>query len=300
MIRLRFTISAIATMLGLAVAVATADAQVISIAYVSRLTGDDGNGCGAPTQACATINGALAKVISGGEIRCLDSHFETLITVTKPVTIDCGALNTVLYGANDEVAITINLTEGTYPNGVVTLRNVSVQGFLGFTGLGEPGADGIRVIGGGGAVHVENSTILGFAQQGIDFTPNSSVDLFVRNTSITNNAGGGVVVRPGAAATVRGALGNVHLDGNGSAGLNIVKASGAIAEIAVVETQVIKNLVGLQANGASASILLDGSTVAHNTTGLRTLANGKIFSFGNNAINRNTVNGAPTGTLPLR
>ena len=141
---------------------------------------------------------------------------------------------------NGVTAITINLSEATYPNGVVTLRNMNINGFLG-NGLVAPGSDGIRVIGGGAAVHIENVTIQGFAQQGIDFAPSSTVDLFVRDTIISNNQGGGIAVAPSGAAGARVSLSNVRLDQNGAAGLSVIKASGVFAAVTVEDTNVERN-----------------------------------------------------------
>ena len=64
-------------------------------------------------------------------------------------------------------------------------------------------------------------TIQGFAQQGIDFAPSSTVDLFVRDTIISNNQGGGIVVAPSGAAGARVSLSNVRLDQNGAFGLSV-------------------------------------------------------------------------------
>jgi hypothetical protein len=220
-------------------------------------------------------------------VRCLDNEVYGVFTVTKPVTIDC--LTSVIIGK-----ITVNISEATFPNGVVTLRNMKVEGFL------QQGSDGISVTGGGAAVHIENCTILGFSQQGIDFAPTSNVDLFVRDTIISNNANGGVFVHPAAAVAVRGSLSNVSLDQNGGFGLAVVKASGARSQITVEDTRVERDTVGLRANGASAFLLVSGATVAHNTTGVQALNGGKIVSSGNNTILFNTTDGAPTSTVHLK
>ena len=143
-------------------------------------------------------------------------------------------------------------------------------------------------------MHIENVTIQGFAQQGIDFAPSSTVDLFVRDTIISNNQGGGIAVAPSGAAGARVSLSNVRLDQNGAFGLSVTKASGVFAAITVEDTNVEKNGIGLRASGASAFIILSGSTVAHNATGLQTLTGGKISSSGNNVIYLNNVDGAPT------
>ena len=137
---------------------------------------------------------------------------------------------------------------------MVTLRNLKINGLLG-NGR-HPGSDGIRVIGGGAAVHIENVTIQGFAQQGIDFAPSSTVDLFVRDTIISNNQGGGIAVAPSGAAGARVSLSNVRLDQNGASGLSVTKASGVFAAITIEDTNIEKNGIGVRASGASAFIHL--------------------------------------------
>jgi hypothetical protein len=298
MTRFRISLSIGAAVFGLLLAAAPAKAQNL-LTYVSAFTGSNSDSCSTPELACFDIDGALDKTHPGGEIRCLDIHPDGNIDIEKPVTIDCEAPVNWISGFSGVSAITINLNEATYPNGVVTLRNLKINGLLG-NGIIAPGADGIRVIGGGAAVHIENVTITGFAEQGIDFRPTSSVDLFIRNTTMSNNSGGGVWVVPAASAEVRGSLSDVRLDGNGGVGIAITKASGAAVAITVEDTQIEKNSVGLRSNGASAFILLAGSTIAHNTTGLQLLGGGKIVSSGNNTINFNATNGAPTSTVALK
>jgi hypothetical protein len=73
-----------------------------------------------------------------------------------------------------------------------------------------------------------------------------------------------------------------------------VPAFAAIIE----DTNVERNIVGLRANGASAFIVLSGSTIAHNSIGLQPVTGGKISSSGNNTIILNVVDGAPTTTIP--
>jgi hypothetical protein len=286
---------------------AIAPAQALNaVSYVSP-SGNNNNDCSHALTACYSIVAAFAKTYPGGEIKCLDGHQDGNyqygygpLVIEKPVTLDCGASGTAIYwfgsSSNEHPAITVNLNEGAYPNGVVTLRNLSINGLLG-NGVTDPGMDGIRILGGGAAVHIENVTIQGFGEQGIDFRPSSSVDLFVRDTNITNNAAGGIFILPAAGASVRGSLSNVRIAGNGSVGLLVAKASGAAAGITVEGSQFEKNSIGLRSSGASAFILLKGSLVAHNGTGLQPLASGKIVSGKDNMIFLNATNGAPTSTL---
>lgn len=301
MTRLRLSLSFGAATLGLLLAVAPTKAQNL-VSYVSLFTGSTGNNCVSIATACTTIAEALGKTVPGGEIKCLDNHYDGLvspITINKPITIDCGAPGTWIRGLGGDIGVTVNLDEATYPNGVVTLRNLNINGLLG-NGVSSAGSDGIRVIGGGAAVHVENVTIQGFAQQGIDFAPGSTVDLFVRDTIISNNQGGGIVVAPSGAAGARVSLSNVRLDKNGASGLSVTKASGIYAAITIEDSDVERNVVGLRASGASAFVILSGSTIAHNSTGLQTVTGGRISSSGNNTIILNAVDGAPTSTIPLK
>jgi hypothetical protein len=298
MTRFRISLSIGVAALGLFLAAAPAQAQGNLVSFVSS-TGDDVNNCSSAGSPCATINGALPKTRPGGEIKCLDNRFDQTLSIDKPITIDCGAPGSLIGGYSGVNAITINLSEATYPNGVVTLRNLNINGFLG-NGLYAPGPDGIRVTGGGAAVHVENVTIQGFAQQGIDFAPSATVDLFVRDTIIRNSQGGGIVVAPSGSAGARVSLSNVRLDQNGAAGLFVFRTSGASAAVTIEDTNVERNVVGLRAYGGSAFIILSGSTIAHNSTGLQTQTAGRISSSGNNTIILNGVDGVPTSTIPLK
>lgn len=177
MLRFRISSSIGATAFGLILAAAPAEA-LNTVSYVSFVTGSSSNSCASPATACRGIADALSKTEHGGEIKCLDNHADSHVTIDKPITLDCGAPGSLLVAFNQNPSITVDLDEATFPDGVVTLRNLSFNGFLGSAIT--PGSDGIRIVGGGAAVHIEDSTIEGFAQQGIDFRPTSSVNLFVR------------------------------------------------------------------------------------------------------------------------
>lgn len=296
MTRLRISLSIGTAALSLFLAAAPAKA-LNRVSFVSAFTGNIANTCDSPANACETIAAALANTMVGGEIRCLDSHINVGVTITIPVTIDCDAPSSVIRGGGggpgfpSAVAITVNLDEGTFPNGVVTLRNIKLQGFLG------SGTKGIRVIGGGAAVHIENVTINGFAEQGIDFSPSSNVDLFVKDTMISNNSGG-ILVAPAAGGRV--SLSNVRLDQNAVFGLTVSKASGTFAAVTIEDSNIEKSVVGLRAIGASAFIALSDSVVTNNSTGLLVQSGGKINSAGNNMITLNNVNGVPTAKFALQ
>jgi hypothetical protein len=61
--------------------------------------GDDANAC-TRTAPCKTFAGAISKTASGGEINCIDPGGFGAVTITKSITIDCGAtFGSVLAGS---------------------------------------------------------------------------------------------------------------------------------------------------------------------------------------------------------
>jgi hypothetical protein len=310
-----------ATAVGLALATTPAAALNL-VSFVSAISGNDANLCALQTAPCARIDAALAKTEPGGEIRCLDySVIAPPLFIEKPVTIDC-APSAWIFGNADGNGITINLSEATYPNGEVTLRNLTINGLSGIASVSS--ADGIRVTGGGAAVRVENCTIQGFAQQGIDFAPSSSVDLFVRNTVISNNAGGGIQIRPTGAASAKVALDNVNVEGNGNGiriddtatsvtsfvmirdstiagssafGIYSVDSATGLTRVTLEGSSVSSNgAQGVVASGAGVTVRMRDSTVTGNATGLQAASSSRIVSQGGNVVAGNTSNGAFTST----
>ena len=328
MTRFRISLSVGGAALGLMLFLGTASAQIglNRVSFVA-LGGSDAAGCQAPEAACQTINGALAQTEPGGEIKCLDNwHDGSTVTIDKPITIDCDAPSTLLKGFGGQAAVTVNLNETNFPNGVVTLRNLTINGLSG--NVFPPGSDGIRVIGGGAAVHVENCTIQGGSEQGIDFAPTSTVDLFVRDTVIGNNAGGGILLKPTGGASARATFDNVAVEGNATGvlidgrfttgnnsatirnsaltgnfghGLSVADSGGGATNVVVDGSTSADNAsFGIGANGANATVRVKNSTVTGNANGLIAAASSNIISQGGNTVAGNTTNGAFTSSLPLQ
>ena len=88
------------------------------------------------------------------------------------------------------------------------------------------------------SVTIEDSYIFGFGSgsaRGVSIDSTSSnVQLFVNNTTINNNTGGGIVVQPSTGFSAGADLNNVRLLGNGVAGLALSTASGATALSATI------------------------------------------------------------------
>jgi hypothetical protein len=99
----------------------SAQAQA-SRTWVSAI-GDDANPCNR-TAPCKTFAGAISKTTSGGEIDCLDAGGYGAVTITKSITIDCGAgqVGSILAAGTNAINVSAATTD------IVRIRNLSIQG----------------------------------------------------------------------------------------------------------------------------------------------------------------------------
>jgi hypothetical protein len=178
--------------------------------------GDDLNPC-SRTAPCKTFAGAIVKTQPGGEISVLDPGGYGVVIIRKSITIDgTGMLSSLL--ASDTTGITIDMTEVKDPSlSAVRLRGLSING-------GGRGVNGINIKT-AGSVSIEDCVIDGFKDSGIRV---GAGRVFVRNTTIRNNATAGITVTAGQAGIADVALvfngvglagsvkslGNVYLFGN--------------------------------------------------------------------------------------
>ena len=158
-----------------------AQAQMAKRTWVSGV-GDDINPC-SRTDPCKTFAGAIAKTADGGEIDALDPGGYGPVVINKSITIDgTGTLASILASATLP-GITINVAGGSA--GIVRLRGLSING-------GGVGSHGIRIIA-ARKVTIEDTVIDGFSKNGIEVEFNRSApQVFIRNTTIRNNAGSGI------------------------------------------------------------------------------------------------------------
>src|SRR5258706_14539467 len=117
--KFRFTIKILAIAIFMFAFASLAQAQATRT-WVSGV-GDDVNPC-SRTAPCKTFAGAISKTADGGEIDCIDPGGFGAVTITKSITIDCGAT----FGS-----ILAAFTNGINVNGAgitVNLRNLSING----------------------------------------------------------------------------------------------------------------------------------------------------------------------------
>jgi hypothetical protein len=285
--------------------------------------GDDVNPC-SRTAPCKTFAGAISKTAAGGEISVLDPGGFGAVTITKSISIvsdgGSGEAGVLASGVN---GITINAG----PADVVNLRGLVIDG-AGVT----QGLIGIRFLA-GSTLHVQNCVIKNFVgTAGIAFTPNSTAQLYVSDTVITNNGvgptGGGILVANlnAGANPVLAVINRVQVNGNNGFGIKFDGTTGtgqingtvrdsvsagnssngiwattpaAGVLVSINNSAALNNAgTGVLSNGV-ALVLMNNIVASGNTTGVGFTGGGTLLSYHNNSIDANKVtNGAPSSTLP--
>jgi hypothetical protein len=167
--------------------------------------GDDQNSC-SRTQPCKTFAGAIQKTLAGGEITAIDAGGFGTVIITKSITIDgTGVPSGILANQGSGITIDIKPTHRLHPDRVVRIRGLAING------VGN-GINGINVIA-ATKVTVEDCVIDGFTASGINVQAGR---MFVRNTTIRNNAGTGLNVTGGSGVAISDS--SLIFNGTGLAG----------------------------------------------------------------------------------
>lgn len=289
--RNRFAIRWIAPLM-LLLASSAANAQATRT-WVSGV-GDDVNPC-SRTAPCKTFAGAISKTAAQGQINVLDPGAYGALTITKSITVDASENFAGVLATLGSSGIIVNAT-GT---DTVVLRGLTIDG-------AGTGGHGIRVLA-VGTLHIENCTINNFAQKGIDVEPTTAVQLFIKDTIVRNNQnavnGGGILLKPSGAGSVRASLENVTTNRNtfglrvesnvestvrdsvfagGTTG--VVSAATTNGQINVADSTVTNNSNGVQSTAGGSVVRLSNVTVSNNTVNLAFSGGGQLLSFGNNRI----------------
>jgi hypothetical protein len=229
------------------------------------------------------------------------------VTITKSITINGdGTLAGILASLTNGVIVAAGV------NDVVILRSISINGACN-------GLDGIRFLS-GRTLRVENCTIYGFTQEGIDMVHSSAStpgELVVENTSITNVGLSAIRVDSSNVAP-SAMLNNVKIN-KASIGFDVLKASSATISNSVIshvtnqaivaENTAIINAAGVVVfkSGTGLAAFTSGSTlnfancdIFNNTTGLSIAAGATGNRFGNSRIFQNGTNENVLGVLNLQ
>jgi Right handed beta helix region len=279
----RFALTAMAMTVTLLFATAPAHAQFR--VFVSD-GGNDANNCFTIATACASLSHAQATVLAGGVIHVLPGEYGA-VTITKSVDIiaDGGQASmtssAVFISPGVEAPILINAG----PTDVVRIRGIT-------TSFPTLASSGVAVIS-AGQVYVENCTFAnGNGAYGLVFRPSGDSKLVVTNSTISNNGGGGIEVRPGAGAFASVVIDNTRLSNNGPGVLIRARSN-----VTMRKSTISGNTIGLWTSGGSAVLRAADSTVTQNGIGLQTSNGGQLISHRGNMVADNTTDGAFTATV---
>ena len=271
--------------------------------------GNDGNSC-SYAAPCRTFAGALSRIASGGEIDVLDSGDFGPVTINKSVSLISASLLGGIHAGTGN-AITINAG----PNDKVVLRGLTLDGL----GTGSSGVSFLS----GGSLYIEGCTINNFLW-GVDFAPtNGSGELWVTDSIVRNNgfaSGGGVHLIATTGPAFVASIDGLRAEGNGagvkaeSRGTVTIRnslsasngwagftaytpSSGSVQMLIENSISTYNGTIGVQSNGSGATVTLSNVVVIDNPTGLGIFNGGAILSFGNNKVQGNTTDGAPSQTI---
>jgi len=273
--------------------------------------GDDANPC-SRTAPCKTWAGAISKTAPGGEIDALDPGGFGALTITKSITLDGGGGQV----ASTLVAGTNGIVVAAAAGDIVIIRNLRLDGLRG-AGNANAGINGIRFQT-GKELHIEHCSIFGFNNAGIDIETTTASQVFVDDTTSTDNAFAGMFITSTVSVSAdvyksRFMSNGIHglwtkdnsntsvmdsdSSGNGSEGFIAFAAVGT-ATLNLSNSSANNNTTaGVIAGGGGAVnglVNVTGVSLSGNGTGFSVGANGSIKSFGNNY---NNSGGAPSAGL---
>jgi len=288
--------------------------------------GSDANDCITVSTPCRSIGIALTKTGARGVINVLPGRYPSFV-VDKAVEIiaDQGMAEIV----GDSTSPGFGFVAGIYVNAgagdVVHIRGMIINQ-LGVFWAGINFASGA-------ALHLENCTLVGTdvsAPAALHFAPTAAAsggvptELSVRNSTIRNSPAGNVLIKPSAGVAVAALFDNVLMaeglygiraDNTAGSGMIRVDVRNSVAKgnsnngfLAVgtgaspihfmIDHSAAENngVNGAIATGAQAFMIVGGSTLMGNGTGLAQSSGATVASYGNNGINFNTTNTSGTIT----
>jgi hypothetical protein len=260
-----------------------------------------------PSAPCRTFAAAYSVTIADGEIDVLDPAGYGTLTITHGFTIQGHGWVAITAQSGD--AITINAGA----NDKINLRGLSLDG----AGAGQ---NGITLIS-AASLSIQDCLIRNFVSNGVNFMPNASSKLSVSNTVISDNGGSGIDITVSGSGTVNGVVDHVEMENNADRGLQVFDGGAATINVTVNDSVAAHNFVGIATNSpaAAAAVMVRNSTLVNNSFGVTTSGpgatlrltrstitgngtglgpfGGTLASYGDNNVDGNTTNGAPTSTI---
>ncbi len=264
---------------------ATAAESLNNVSWVASY-GSVGNPC-TRELPCSGFERAISYTLAGGVVNCIDNGSYGQLNADRSITVDCTGTHasTVLVSPN-AAGIT------------VIARGLAIEGGLG-SGVG------IHILV-PATVEIEDCTIGGVAYSGgntgnaVYLKPfgSGTAKLTLKNVKIAGIGNNGILVDSTATSSpiyvsVRDSL----ISSSGGSGILAITSSSAEIRLMVVNTEISKNGLGVNSNGARSNVIIGRSTITENQIGLATGGGGRIFSYGTNEINGNNNDNVNVSTL---
>lgn len=272
--------------------------------FASALTGNDANSCNNINTPCQTFQGAVDQVAPGGSVIVLTTGGYGAVTIGKALTIEAptGVIAFIHPASGNAITVNAGVSD------VVVLRGLSLN-----VGTG----DGIA-FSTGSVLQVEHCVLNGFNNA---ISHQGSGLLIVKDTTIRSSTVGivmgtgsasspsratiertrlksgqyGLLAGAGASITIRAS----NISGNLQWGLIVDSHLGGVtSDLTVEDCVVAHNGTGIQSlafGGGFANVRVSNSTVAYNSIGLSQIG-GSLFSRANNTVEGNTTDTVGTIT----
>jgi hypothetical protein len=257
----------------------------ISVASGDGITID---GAGVPRVVLRglTINGQGGN--NGVTIATVSSVYIENCTVANMEAIGVDAQHGVLHMS--DTVVRANGTIGVRVQGPASaqLDRIRVEGHASY---------GIEAIN-GARVAIADSVVSGNFIAVYVFGDTALVDdtaVSIARSDISTNMGGITAQSTSAGALVRADVSDTEVARNFGAAVAVLAAGGGIATIAATRSVVSGSGVGMQTNGANATLLLDGNTITQNQTGVFGLS-GTVLTRSNNTLRDNGTDNSFSGT----
>jgi hypothetical protein len=181
--------------------------------------GDDANSC-TRTAPCKTFPGTISKTAAGGEIDTLDPGGFGGVTITKAIILaeEGAGEGGILVAGTNGITVNAGATD------VVILRGLQIDGGP----IGSNSLSGVQ-FNSGGVLMVQHCAIRNFTGSpgvGINFAPAGAASLYVSDTVVATNSGGGILIAP-SGGSAAASLTRVDLENNGLG----VKADGTLGNV---------------------------------------------------------------------
>ena len=282
----------------LAAALPVAPSHAENFAYVSA--DGSGNACTA-AQPCATITAVWVFIGASVPLRvvCLngsapDVGVADLNKGNVSVDIDCPQGFIQHFGTTNFAV-----------NSTVRIRHL---GFIG--GVPNLTAPNHILILGSGTLILEDCTFEDAPDAALDIEPNGPLNVVIKNSRISNNAGG-ILLKPNGGGSIKATLDHVTITNNTAGGIRTDSTNGVV-NLDVSDSEIshnganginaiagtnqnivsVRNSViaqngdaGLQSNGANAGILVSATLLDQNAAGATlVVGGGNLFTYGDNDV----------------